>query len=216
MKINIHFTAKKRESFGTSISRNLRAKNQIPAIIYGEKKNNDHIVLNENEISKVFKYEYIFSSLMNINLDGKDQTVIIKNIQRHQYKNKILHIDFQRVTEDSNISTKIPINYLNKKQCVGVKYGGKINIKMVDVKIICKSKDLPKCLNIDLSKLEMNHNLHLSDIKEKNNIIFLDQKKGFDRIVVSVKKPKQSTDKKDMNDESTPKPDQIENNENKK
>merc|ERR1712048_132845 len=96
-----------------------------------------------------------------------EQIVIIKDIQRHQFKNKILHIDFQRVKKDSIISTKIPIKFLNQRNCIGIKYGGKINIKMTDVKILCKAKDLPHFLEINLSNLNINENLRLSDVKEK-------------------------------------------------
>jgi len=197
MQNNINLTAEKREKFGTSYNRNIRLKNKIPATIYGEKRDNENIILNENEIQKAFKYKYIYSNLLNINVNGSDQKVLIKEIQRHQYKNKILHIDFQRVSDDTLISTKIPLIFTNKKSCPGVKYGGKINIKMVDIKIICKAKDLPEYINIDLSKAKLNEHLYLSDIKQGLNITFLDEKKGFNRVVVAIKIPKKSVSKGD-------------------
>jgi large subunit ribosomal protein L25 len=197
MQNNINLTAEKREKFGTSYNRNIRLKNKIPAVIYGEKKDNDNINLNENEIKKAFKYKYISSNIININVHGNDQKVIIKEIQRHQYKNKILHIDFQRVDDNTLISTKIPLIFTNKKNCIGVKYGGKINIKMVDIKIICKAKDLPEYINVDLSKVKLNEHIYLSDIKQGLNITFLDEKKGFNRVVVAIKIPKKSVSKGD-------------------
>lgn len=195
MNKNIELEVKKREACGTSFSKNYRIKNQIPAVIYGEKKRNENIFIEENQLKKLLLRKNITSSLIELNLEGTNQTVLIKEIQRHQYKNKILHIDFQRVNPNSNVSTKIPIIFLNKKQCVGVKYGGKLNIKMVDVKILCKAKDILEYIEIDVSKLNMNENIRLSDIKNKGRIEFLDQKKGFNRVVVSIKKAKKSQDK---------------------
>jgi len=200
MKTSISLEANIREKFGTSISRNLRSNNKIPAVIYGENEKNDNIALNEYEINKKFKNADIYSSLIELNLEGNKQQVIIKDIQRHQYKNRILHIDFQRVTDDSLISTKIPIHFTHLKECIGVKYGGKINMKMSDIKIICKARDLPKSLVINLSKLDINQNLQMSDVENKGNIVFLDQKKGFNRVIVSVKKPKKQIDKKESKD----------------
>ena len=194
--------AKTREKFGTSASRNLRREEKIPAIIYGENKDNENIVLNSNEVMKAFKDENVFYSLLQLNLNNKLQDVIIKNVQRHQYKNKILHIDFQRVSENSVISTTIPLRFLNRKICPGLRYGGKMSIKMVYVDIECKAKELPDHFNIDLSQLSIDQNLRLSDIKNKGKIVFVDEKKGFNRTVVSIKKPKKVLDKKDSNIEN--------------
>jgi len=193
MKEVISITAMKRMSFGTSASRKLRLQNKIPATIYCHKEENKNITLDEHEINKVFKKNKIFSSILNLSINGEKNKVLIKDIQRHQYKNKFLHIDFQKVEDNSKISTKIPIIFLNKKQCVGVKYGGRMSIKMVDVDILCEAKNLPENIIVDLSTLEINQSLHLSDIKGNNKIQFVDEKKGFNRIVVSIKKPKKSS-----------------------
>jgi len=192
MKEIINLTATERKLFGTSASRNFRLNNKIPAIIYGEKTHNENIILDENQVSKAFKKEYVFSSILNLNIDNKTTKVLIKDIQRHQYKNKLLHIDFQKVEENTLISTKIPIIFNNKKKCLGIKYGGRIEIKMVDVNIICKAIDLPQYLTVDLTNLEINQSLYLSDIKGEANIKFVDEKKGYNRTVVAIKKPKKS------------------------
>ena len=211
----VNFKAKERRSFGTSASRNFRLNKKIPATIYGKKEKNKNIILDENEVNKQLKKEYVFSSILKLDIDGKEKKVLIKDIQRHQYKNKLLHIDFQQVEDDSIISTKIPIIFFNKKLCLGIKYGGKISIKMVDVKITCKAKDLPQNLTVDLARLEMNDSFYLSDIKGKEKIQFDDERKGFNRIVVSIKKPKKSTlEKSDGSTESVQ--DNIENEKDKK
>jgi len=201
MKNNIQLEATKRNCFGTSTSRKLRTEKKIPAIIYGNKQSNESISIDENQISKIFKIKNLQSLFINIELEGKHQTVIIKETQRHPYKNKILHIDFQRVEENSIISTKIPIIFLNKKNCPGVKNGGKLNIKMVDANITCKAKNLPESIKVDLSNLHMNEHLDLANIKGDKNITFLEEKRGFNRIVVSIKKSKKSVgDKSEAND----------------
>lgn len=204
MKNSIKLEATKRNCFGTSTSRKLRIGKKIPAIIYGNKKINESISVDENQISKIFKVRNIQSLFINIGIDGKYQTVIIKETQRHPYKNKILHIDFQRVEENSIISTKIPIIFLNKKNCPGVKNGGKLNIKMVDANIICKAKHLPESIEVDLSNLHMNQHLDLNDIKGDKNITFLEEKRGFNRIVVSIKKSKKAVGDKSESNDNTP------------
>ena len=125
---------------------------------------------------------------------------MIKNIQRHHYKNKILHLDFQRVNNTSLISTIIPIKFTNVKNCVGLKSGGKLHIKFDRIKIECEAKYLPNFINVDLLNLNIEENIFLSDIKLENNIQILDLKKGFNKIVVNIKKPKKI--KTEMNKES--------------
>ena len=174
----------------------MRSQNKIPAIIYGEKKNNENIILDEYQLTKRIKYDNIYSKLLNITINNSVQQVVIKSIQRHQYKNKILHIDFQRVTQDSEVSTKIPLRFTNLKKCIGVKYGGRINMKMVNIEIICKAKNLPECIDIDLEKLGIEESIFLSDIDTGPDIELADLKKGFNKAVVNVKKPKKSTAEK--------------------
>jgi large subunit ribosomal protein L25 len=165
---------------------------------------------------KKIKYDNIYSKLLNITIDDNVEQVVIKSIQRHQYKNKILHIDFQRVTNDSKVSTKIPFKFENLKKCIGVKYGGRINIKMVNVEIVCKAKSIPEYIEIDLEKLDIEDHIFLSDINAGANIEFSDLKKGFNKAVVNVKKPKKvTTEKADSSKEDDEKVDNKETNDKK-
>lgn len=200
MKKTISLIAEKREQFGTSASRKLRLQNKIPAIIYGEKKNNECIFINDNLLQKKLQYENLYSQVLNINIDGNTQKVILKNIHRHHYKNKILHIDFQRVNEESEIKINIPFNFLNQKNCIGLKSGGKVNIKLSYEEIKCKAKFLPEFIDIDLTNLNLDENIYLSDIKFPNNISFVSLTKGYNKSIVGVKTPKKL--KSDVNKES--------------
>jgi large subunit ribosomal protein L25 len=99
-------------------------------------------------------------------------------------------MDFQRVQEESIISTKVPINIINQKSCIGLKSGGKIIIKLIDAEIKCKAKYLPERINLDIKELKLDQSVYLSDLNLGNEIILLALKKGYNKIIASIKIPK--------------------------
>ena len=186
----VSLIAEKRDKFGTSASRNLRLENKIPAIIYGDQKDNECITINNDHLMKKIKYENIYSKVLIIEMGENKQKVILKSIHRHHYKNKILHMDFQRVQEESIISTKVPINIINQKSCIGLISGGKIIIKLIDAEIKCKAKYLPEKINLDIKGLKLDQSVYLSDLNLSNGIVLLALKKGYNKIIASIKIPK--------------------------
>merc|ERR1712060_433426 len=110
----------------------------------GEKKINENISLSHDNVEKIINDEKLYMRIFNIEINKKKQNVIIKTINRHHYKNKILHIDFLRINFDSIIKINMPLNFINKKKCIGVNHGGKINYKIINIFIQCKVKYLPE------------------------------------------------------------------------
>ncbi len=155
-----------REGAGKGASRRLRRHGKVPAIIYGGGRPPRSICFDHNRVLKELDSESFYSSVLNIKVGENSQPAILKDVQRHPAKRQILHLDLQRVVEDEEIRMNVPIHYLGEDVAVGVKQGGgKVSHLMTDVEVVCLPKDLPEYLEVDVSQLELDEMLYLSDIK---------------------------------------------------
>jgi len=154
-----------REDSGKGASRRLRRNNSVPAIIYGGNAEPTAITLKANELWKVLESEAFYSSIVTLEVDGKDEQVILKDLQRHPAKDMVWHADFLRVSADSKIKAHVPLHFLNEESCVGVKIGGgKISHQLTSLDIICTAEHLPEFIAIDLADAELGTVIHLSDL----------------------------------------------------
>lgn len=161
--------AEERSDIGKGASRRLRRlENKVPGIIYGAQKDPVNITLDANQLKKVMEHESFYTSMVQVHLDEKakkGETVLVKAIQRHPYKTQILHIDFQRVSANDVIVKKVPLHFVNASASNGVKHGGLVSHIMGEIEVECKVKDLPEFIEVDLSHLELDQLLHLSELK---------------------------------------------------
>lgn len=158
-------TATKRNDLGKGASRRLRRANQVPAIIYGIGKTPNSVTIEHKEIMYSLANESFYSHILTLNIDNTPEKVVLKDIQRHPYKPRILHVDFQRISETEKLVMNIPLHFKGGDVAPGVKLsGGLVSHLMSDVEIRCLPANLPEYLTIDLSNLEINQSLHLSDI----------------------------------------------------
>lgn len=166
MSQNFVLKAQSRADVGKGASRRLRREQGLlPAIIYGGSEQPLNLTMEQREVKKALESEAFYTSILNIDIDGKRQKAVVKAIQRHPYKPVIQHMDFLRVTKDAEITMIIPIHYINEDTAPGVKQGGVVSHTMTEVEIKCKAKDLPEFFEIDMSTMELDQVLHLSDIK---------------------------------------------------
>jgi len=167
MSKTIELNAELRTDIGKGASRRLRRlQNKVPAIVYGGKQEPVSICLLDNQLRKAMEQEAFYSSLLKINLDSTDPlTVLVKAIQRHPFKRQVLHMDLLRVSGDDIIVKAIPLHFINEESSMGVKMGGHVSHVMNEIEVKCKVKDLPEYIEVDLSGLELNQILHLSDLK---------------------------------------------------
>ncbi|NWN92483.1 50S ribosomal protein L25/general stress protein Ctc [Marinobacter adhaerens] len=183
-----------RDDKGRGASRRLRREERkIPAIIYGGGKDATPISIWHNELKKALENEAIFSHILTINLNGKKESVIMKDLQRHPYKLLLTHADFQRVEQDQEIFVQVPVHLLNEETAPAIKtYGGVAFRLMTEVEIACLPKDLPEFLEIDLTDIEMDQVVHMSDLKlpEGVRIPALQHGEEHDQAIVSVSQPK--------------------------
>ena len=206
MSKDFTLSAEVRSDYGKGASRRLRRTNKFPGIIYGGGGNPTPISLDHNEMINNFKNEAFFSHILTLKIDGADEPAIIKDIQRHPFKQRILHMDFQRVLMNEAISVRVPLHYLNEDTCVGVKVeGGAINKIENDVGVSCLPADLPEYIEVDLAELKLGESLHLSDVKLPDGVTSTDYVEGdedHDRAIVSVFQPRAAVEEEDT-DETT-------------
>ena len=206
MSKDFALSAEVRSDYGKGASRRLRKTDKFPGIIYGGGGNPTPITLDHNEIINNLQNEAFFSHILTVKVDGSDEKAIIKDIQRHPYKQRILHMDFMRVRMDEAISVRVPLHYLNEETCHGVKTeGGAINKIENDVGISCLPGDLPEYIEVDLIDLKLGESLHLSDVKLPDGVTSTDYVEGGDedqnRAIASVFLPRAAAEEEETTDE---------------
>jgi large subunit ribosomal protein L25 len=138
-----------------------------------------------------FKHEAFHASILTLNLDGKKESVLLRDYQMHPVRNNIQHIDLQRIDENKKLSVKIPFHFLNEDVAPGVKLeGGVVSHIMVDVDISCLPKDLPTYIEVDLVNLSIGDSIHLSEIKAPEGVELSALSEENDPIITSISKPK--------------------------
>ena len=155
-----------REVQGKGASRRLRRLEQmVPAIIYGSGKDPELLSLSQHKVNKALENEAIYSTVFQLHVEGKAQQVILKDLQRHPYKPVILHMDFQRVSAKDVLLKMIPLHFIHGEDSPGHKAGGVISHVMTQVEVRCQAQHLPEFIEVDLSGLELDAVVHLSDLK---------------------------------------------------
>ena len=165
MSEEFNLIAEMRDDQGKGASRRLRRQGKVPAIIYGAGREPRSLMFDHNKVLQQLEDPSFYSSILNIKVGEKSRAAIVKDIQRHPAKQRILHIDLQRIVEDEKIKMQIPIHYLGEEEAVGVKLGGgTVSKLMTELEISCLPKDLPEFLEVDISELELDQMLNVSDI----------------------------------------------------
>ncbi|MDR2220766.1 MAG: 50S ribosomal protein L25/general stress protein Ctc [Methylobacillus sp.] len=196
--MQIEINAKKRETQGTGASRRLRRAGTVPGIVYGAGKDAVSIELNHKELFLQFRHETFHASILNLNLDGKKEQVLLRDYQMHPVRSEIQHIDFQRVSATEKIHVKIPFHFINQDIAPGVKLGhGIVNHVMTEADITCLPKDLPEFIEVDLIAMELGQTIHLSQVKLPEGVEFAQLAHGSDAAVVSLPVPRGGSDEEE-------------------
>ena len=201
MSTDFTLQAKGREETGKGASRRLRRlAGELPAIVYGGKKDPVQIKLVLKDVTKSLENEAFYSHIIGLEIDGKSEDVILKDLQRHPAKGWIMHMDFLRVNKDTKLQTKVPIHFINEEACVGVKVGGGIISRtMTELDIMCLPKDLPEYLEVDMTNVEIGTTLHISDITLPKGVesVALSHGTDHDLPIAAVNKPKAKVEETD-------------------
>ena len=199
MNEQFELTAKKRENGGTSVARRLRREDQIPAIVYGAGKPSTPITMAHKDIFHALEKEAFYSHVLDLTIDGNTEKVVLKNVQRHVYKPKIQHVDFLRVDEKAELTMNVPLHFINEEKCAGVKAGGLASKLITDIEVRCLPSQLPEFIEVDVTDLEIESALHLSDITLPEGVSFTGAKldDSHNQPIYSVHKPKGTADTDD-------------------
>lgn len=179
---------------GRGASRRLRREERkIPAIVYGGAGEPVSISIWHNELKKALENEAFFSHILTLDLEGKKESVILKDLQRHPYKPLLTHADFLRVDKDHEIHVNVPLHFMNEASAPAIKLQGGVPLhQMTEVEVICLPQNLPEFIEVDMAKVEMDQVLHLSDLilPEGVRVAALQQGPDHDLPVVSIHKPR--------------------------
>jgi large subunit ribosomal protein L25 len=179
---------------GKGASRRLRREADIvPAILYGADRDPQPLSIPHKDLHKACENEAFFSHIIKINAEGKTQEAILKDLQRHPAKDRILHADFQRIQMDQEITVEVPLHFINEDKCVGVKQGGgNVSHNMSSLEITCLPGDLPEFIEVDVQALEVGDSIHMSSIQLPSGLTIPSLALGddHDHVVVSVHAPR--------------------------
>lgn len=184
--MQIEVKATKREVQGTGASRRLRRAGRVPGILYGGEAQPQSIELDHNELWQHLRKEAFYSSVLNLDVDGARQMCLLRDVQRHPFRQLILHVDFQRIDATHKIHQKVPLHFINADIAPGVKlHGGMIQHVTNEVDVKCLPADLPGFIEVDLKDMDAGHSIHVSGLKLPAGVEIVHHGEG-DPVVASV------------------------------
>jgi large subunit ribosomal protein L25 len=180
------FVAFERAKQGTGASRRLRNTGRTPGIVYGGTAEPQLIELDHNALWHALKKEAFHSSILDMELNGKSNQVLLRDVQMHPYKALVLHIDFQRVDANTKLHMKVPLHFSGEENSPAVKIDlCLVNHVVNELEISCLPKDLPEFIAVDLSALKKGDSLHLADLKLPKGVTPVTHGKA-NPVIVSV------------------------------
>ena len=180
------FVAFERAKQGTGASRRLRITGRTPGIVYGGTGQPQLVELDHNALWHALKKEAFHSTILDMEVDGKSNPVLLRDVQMHPFKQLVLHIDFQRVDANTKLHMKVPLHYSGDENSPAVKQDGCIaNHVVTEIEVACLPADLPEFIAVDLSNLKKGTSLHLADIKLPKGVTAVTHGKN-NPVLVSV------------------------------
>jgi len=187
--MSIELNAELRTDTGKGASRRLRHANKVPAILYGAGKEPENLTLEQKDVQHELQSEAFSTQVIELNVGGKKQDVLLRDLQHHPYKLDILHMDFQRVEAKKEMHVNVPLHFINEDIAPGVKTeGGAVSHVMSEVEIVCLPKDIPEFIEVDLGELRLGEIVHLSDLNMPAGVEVFALKQGeeYDAAVASI------------------------------
>jgi len=192
MSNEIILNADLRVRTGTNKTREIRREDSmVPAIIYGNKEESKNIKLRLNELTKASENELFYTQVLKILLEGNEEKVVLKELQREPVKGKFLHADFLRVSSKTKLKVIVPFRFNGEEECEGVKTDGGVLAKVIsEIEIACLAGNIPESIDIDISNLKLNEAIRLSDINLPEGAEIPGFDAENDQMVVSVAPPR--------------------------
>lgn len=179
--------AEPRKAQGKGASRRLRREGKVPGIVYGARREAQPIAVPANELKSSLEYEAFFSHILTLRLNGREESVVLKDLQRHPAKQEIRHLDLLRVVANEAIRVHVPLHFIGEDVAVGVKRdGGIIDHLRNEIEIECLPAQLPEYIEIDISELGMDESIHISDLTLPEGVTSIDLAHENDASLVSI------------------------------
>jgi large subunit ribosomal protein L25 len=206
MKNLFEVQAELRTDLGKGASRRLRHANKVPAIVYGSDQAPTSITLEHNKFLRHLAEDAFYSHILTLDIDGKAQQVVLKDLQRHPASDvKIMHADFLRVSANHALTMNISLHFNGEEESAGVKAGGLVAHLISEVEISCLPKDLPEAIDVDVSGLDMDETIHLTELvlpagvtltalnHNQDEDLEEGERSSYDQAVVSIHAPRAAT-----------------------
>lgn len=191
MSEQIFLNAELRQRLGTNKNREIRREDSmVPAVIYGNEEESKNIKVPLNEIAKASMDENFFTQVLLIKLEGNEEKVVLKELQREPEKGKFLHADFQRVSRKTKLKVVLPIKVLGEEECLGIKEGGVLTRNLVEIEVACLAGNIPESLDIDITNLELDQSIRLTEISLPDGVEIPGLDEEHDQQVLNVQIPK--------------------------
>ena len=178
---------------GTNKTREIRREDSmVPAIIYGNEQESKNIKVRLNELTKASESELFYTQVLKILLEGQEEKVVLKELQREPVKGKFLHADFQRVSRKTKLKVVVPFRFLGEEDCEGVKTDGGVIAKAIisEIEIACLAGNIPEAIEIDITNLMLNEAIRLSELALPEGAEIPGFDAENDQMVVSVNAPR--------------------------
>ncbi|QOD38743.1 50S ribosomal protein L25/general stress protein Ctc [Candidatus Wolbachia massiliensis] len=161
----VTINAELRDVIGKKAMHSLRKKGDIPAVIYGKGHDSMNLILSAKEFTKQYKSGSLSAHLIELNISGKKEYALVRDIQWHVVKDTVQHVDFQFVDKGSEIKIDIPLSFVNENKSPGIKLGGVLNVLHRSITVKCSPDKIPQAIEVDLSGKMIGQSIHINDIK---------------------------------------------------
>lgn len=189
-QFNLNAVQRSENEQGKGASRRLRKSNLVPAIVYGGKGEPTSVAVKYNELVKALEDEAFFSSIIELNIDGNTEEVVIKALQRHPAKNVPVHADFQRIVRGQLMNFHVPVHVVNESVSVGKKAGGVLSTLVNDIEVSCLPRNLPEAIEVDVTDLAVGSSIHLGELKLPADVsLVLHDSEDSNRVIVTMQAP---------------------------
>lgn len=191
MKETFVLNAEVRELQGTGASRRLRRTGRVPAILYGGKTEPQKLSVDHNELWKHLKNESFYSHILTLKTGSTSEQVVLKDLHRHPVNETVMHLDLQRILADVELRMHVPLHFIGADIAPGVKTGGGIvEHHLNQVEVECLPRHLPEFIEVDISGLDVNDAVHLSQLKLPEGVTLVELKHDNDKSIAAIHLPR--------------------------
>jgi len=192
MSKHIQMTAQAREGTGKGTARSLRREGKVPAVIYGNNQPPVTITLDANDITTQYHKGHLFTHLTDIDLDGKKQLVLARDVQTHVVKDHVLHVDFLRVSEKTKIAVNIPVHFVGHDDSPALSTNGILNVVRYEIELYCKATEIPEAIEVNLAGKDFGDAIKISEVTLPNGATPVISDRDF--TIATIVEPKKAED----------------------